>query len=205
MNFTKKAIISTFEELLTERPLSKITVKDIVERCGINRNTFYYYFEGIPSLIESITRNIADEIISAHSKFGSPIDCVAPVVRYCQAHRTEILHIYRSVPRESFQAQVDRTALYIVREYVDTTTADLFSGESPERDILIRYYKCTLVGVILDWLDAGMRYDLLAGAASICELFAGAGKQAFLKCVDSEPVFTTSNGRPGGAFPAIPR
>ena len=150
MNFTKKAIISTFEELLTERPLSKITVKDIVERCGINRNTFYYHFEGIPALIESITKNIADEIISTHSKFGSPMDCMTPIVRYCEAHRTEILHIYRSVPRESFQAQVDRIALYIVRP------------------------------------DAGMKYDLLAGAASICELFAGAGKQAFLKCVDAQ-------------------
>lgn len=186
MNFTKKAIISTFEELLAERPLSKITVKDIVERCGINRNTFYYHFEGIPALIESITKNIADEIISTHSKFGSPMDCMTPIVRYCEAHRTEILHIYRSVPRESFQAQVDRIALYIVREYVDTTTADLFSGSSRERDILIRFYKCAMVGVVLDWLDAGMKYDLLAGAASICELFAGAGKQAFLKCVDAQ-------------------
>lgn len=92
MNFTRKAIISTFEELLNERPLSKITVKDIVERCGINRNTFYYHFEGIPSLLETMAVNLADEIIAAHAKFGSPMDCVTPIVRYCEAHRTEILN-----------------------------------------------------------------------------------------------------------------
>ena len=40
--FTKEIIAKTFTELLDEKPMSKITVKDIVERCGVNRNTFYY-------------------------------------------------------------------------------------------------------------------------------------------------------------------
>ena len=40
--FTKRAIMETFIKLLGEHPLDKITVKDIVEECGVNRNTFYY-------------------------------------------------------------------------------------------------------------------------------------------------------------------
>ena len=52
--FTKKAIIDAFVELISERPLSKITVKDIVTRCGVNRNTFYYYFEDIYALIDEL-------------------------------------------------------------------------------------------------------------------------------------------------------
>ena len=43
--FTKEIIAKTFTELLDEKPMSKITVKDIVERCGVNRNTFYYHFK----------------------------------------------------------------------------------------------------------------------------------------------------------------
>ena len=41
-NFTRRAIKEAFTSLLEERPLNDITVKDIVERCGINRNSFYY-------------------------------------------------------------------------------------------------------------------------------------------------------------------
>lgn len=41
--FTKEIIAKTFTELLDEKSMSKITVKDIVERCGVNRNTFYYH------------------------------------------------------------------------------------------------------------------------------------------------------------------
>ena len=53
-NFTKAAIKQAFIQLLDERPLKQITVKDIVEQCGINRNSFYYHYQDIPSLIQEI-------------------------------------------------------------------------------------------------------------------------------------------------------
>lgn len=31
-------------QLLETKTLEKITVKDIVARCGVNRQTFYYHF-----------------------------------------------------------------------------------------------------------------------------------------------------------------
>lgn len=37
MNRTKSAITNAFWQLLEEKPYSKITVKDIVDRCQINR------------------------------------------------------------------------------------------------------------------------------------------------------------------------
>ena len=42
--FAKREIKNSFIKLLTERPISQITVKDIVEDCGVNRNSFYYHF-----------------------------------------------------------------------------------------------------------------------------------------------------------------
>ncbi len=51
-NFTERAIKETLIKLLNDRPLSQITVKDIVEECGINRNSFYYHFQDLPSLVK---------------------------------------------------------------------------------------------------------------------------------------------------------
>ena len=39
---TQTIITETFIDLLTQKPLDKITVKDIIEKADINRNTFYY-------------------------------------------------------------------------------------------------------------------------------------------------------------------
>ncbi|MCR5520506.1 MAG: TetR/AcrR family transcriptional regulator, partial [Lachnospiraceae bacterium] len=49
-NFTKNAIKQTFVTLLEEKPYNEITVKEIVSRCGINRNSFYYHYQDLPTL-----------------------------------------------------------------------------------------------------------------------------------------------------------
>ena len=51
---TKQAIRQAFIELLNERPLDKISVKDIAERSTVIRNTFYYYYADIYALVEEI-------------------------------------------------------------------------------------------------------------------------------------------------------
>ena len=59
--FTKEIIARTFTELLEEKSMAKITVKDIVERCGVNRNTFYYHFRDIPDVVEFILKKKWDD------------------------------------------------------------------------------------------------------------------------------------------------
>ena len=41
---TKRAIADSLKELTKEKPFDKISVKDISEKCGINRQTFYYHY-----------------------------------------------------------------------------------------------------------------------------------------------------------------
>ena len=45
--YTKKLIMSTFQEMLEELPFDKITVTALVKRAGISPNTFYYHYQDI--------------------------------------------------------------------------------------------------------------------------------------------------------------
>lgn len=196
MNRNKQAIIDTFWELLEERPLSKITVKDLAERCQINRNTFYYHFQDIPLLLECTVQDWGNRMASSHSKFGSPIDCIAPFAEEAAQRKRALLHIYRSVQREQFLAALDRISLSIVTDYVDNVTRGLALPDQ-DRVLLIRYYKCLLSGVLLDWLDHDMDYDLKAATARLCTLFSGSGKQAFLRSAGCEGNFLSTTGNQG--------
>ena len=51
---TKNAIRKGFLDLLEQRPLDKISVVDIADHCGVNRNTFYYYYCDIYALIREL-------------------------------------------------------------------------------------------------------------------------------------------------------
>lgn len=183
MNYTKKAIMDAFWLLLDEKPFNKITVKDIVDLCQLNRNTFYYHFHDIPELLEYIVKRDADSIIHTYHKFGSPMDCLAPLIEKCTNRKRAILHIYRSVHREAFLNQLDRIILYVVTQYIDTVTSGL-SLSAKDHELFIRFYKCTLTGIFLDWLNSGMEYDLSVPFMRICYLFDNAGKQAFLKSAE---------------------
>ena len=41
---TKRALASSLKELMKAQPLTKISVGDICEKCGMNRKSFYYHF-----------------------------------------------------------------------------------------------------------------------------------------------------------------
>ncbi len=174
MNYRKEAIAEAFLQLLDERPFDKITVKDIVERCGVNRNTFYYHFQDIPSLLEEILKNRIDTLVEKHCSVDSLQDCISVTVQYFIENKKAVMHVYRSLPRDVFISHLDHLLLYLVREYI----ANIVGGmkiRQDDKELIIRFYKCMLVGIFLDWLSAGMNYDLLKDSMRMCQLFDDAG------------------------------
>ena len=67
-DITKRDISASLKKILCEKNLSKITVQDIADDCGINRQTFYYHFQDILSLyrsdISKIDRNYRSKVLS---------------------------------------------------------------------------------------------------------------------------------------------
>ena len=53
-DITKKALADTLKKLGAIKDLDKITISDIVESCGVNRQTFYYHFDDKNELLKWI-------------------------------------------------------------------------------------------------------------------------------------------------------
>lgn len=67
---TKKAIYRAFAQLLSEKNINDITIKDIADRADINRKTFYNYYDGICELTGEIENKIIDnfeKVIREHN------------------------------------------------------------------------------------------------------------------------------------------
>lgn len=160
-NFTKKAIKETFVALLDERPLNRITVKDIVEACGINRNSFYYHFEDLPALLEEIIAERVQDLISDHPSIDSMKDSFDAALEFVLDHRRAVLHIYNSMSRDVFERYLMEVCRYVVETYIDAAFADQEIGQE-DKDMLIRYHKCACFGHIIDWLNTGMKDDVSA-------------------------------------------
>lgn len=166
-NFTQKAIKETFIKLLEERPLSEITIKDIVEICGINRNSFYYHYQDLPSLIEEIVKEEAEAIIHKYPSVNTIVECFDALIEFASHRKRAIMHIYRSMSREVFERNLMELSEYFVHNYVETVFTD---KDIPKEDqsTVLTYYKCVGFGLIIDWLNNGMTEEY---AQSIRRIF----------------------------------
>ena len=99
---TEQAIKASLLKLLAERPLSRITVKDIVEDCGINRNSFYYHFADIPTLLEQIITDQAEKIIADHPTVETLEQCMEVAISFALDYKKAALHIYNSANRDFY-------------------------------------------------------------------------------------------------------
>ncbi len=171
-SFTRDAIKEAFIRLLEEKPLSDITVKKIVEECGINRNSFYYHFQDMPALIEEIIREESDAVIEKYPSVNSIVDCFDATTEFASNHRRAILHIYRSTNRELFERYLMKTCAYFVRRYVENIIkgSDIDSLIEKNTDLVVSYYKCLCFGMVIDWLDSGMKDDMVQAFRKIFQL-----------------------------------
>lgn len=101
MNRTKHAIVATFWQLLEEKTYNKITVQDIVDRCHVNRNTFYYHFHDIPSLAEWSVEIWADEVIKNRGSFDSLTHCIIYMAEECTKEEKGAFYIFFVLQKKS--------------------------------------------------------------------------------------------------------
>lgn len=184
-SFTQDAIKKSFIKLLNEKPFNKITVKDIVVDCGINRNSFYYHFDDIPSLLEQILLDETGEIVQSPSAQNSIYECLIKAIDFALKNKTAVIHIYNSANREMFEQYLNRVSERAVSDYINSLSAD-YDINDDDKEVLILYYKCQLVGFVIDWLGGGMKYDLCIKLRRLCELYEGSMETAFKRADNSK-------------------
>ncbi len=168
-DFTKKAIRDSFVKLLNEKPLSQITVRDIVDDCGVNRNTFYYHYQDLPQLLESIVEDDLRRVMRDYLTVDSMEECIDAVIGFALENRKAVMHIYHSGKREIYEKYQWKICEHIVTIYVDGMLA---GREVPEQDrkLVIDYLKCVCFGLVTGWMEGGMRSDIQTDFHRICEL-----------------------------------
>lgn len=180
-NFTKKAIRESFLKLLNDRPLSQITVKDIVADCGVNRNTFYYYFQDIPKLIEEIFTEDLETIIMKYPTIEKIEDCLDAVINSALSKKRAVLHIYNSVNREIYEQYLWKVCEHVISKYINT----ILNGRKVSKsdiDIIKKYLESVGFGIISGWLRTGMNDDIRNTLERICEIKKGMVEKMISRC-----------------------
>ncbi len=155
---TKRALEQSLKNLLLKKPLTKITVGDITEDCGINRMTFYYHFKDIYDLVEWSCLEDAKRALEEKKTYDTWQQGFLQIFKAVQENKPFILNVYRCVHREQvekyLQPLVDQLLLNVINEEAAGITV-----RDEDKQFIAQVYSYMFIGLMLDWIKDDMRED----------------------------------------------
>lgn len=171
-SFTEKEIKNAFINLLNKKPVKKITVKEIVEECGVNRNTFYYHFEDIPQLLEEIIKDNMGDIATQYSQIYSIEDCLNSIIELALKNKKLISNIYSSANRDLFEIYEWKICEQLAKICIDKTLKGRQISETYYQ-IILSDIKCVSFGFLMNWLENGMKEGIYEEIHLLCQIKEG--------------------------------
>ena len=152
-NAMKYALAQSLKKLLSTRKLDKITVKDIAEDCGVNRQTFYYYFRDIYDLLEWNFCDATERLIRSGLDHGDWRSGVKAVTEYLKENRTLFWNAYHSISHESVSDFLKRTLRPHILSAVREEAKGLEWEPCQENvDFVADIFTLTAAGIVMEWI-----------------------------------------------------
>ncbi len=153
---TKESLGAALKQMLTVKPIDKITVKDLVEICGVNRQTFYYHFDGVYDLLEWVFEEDANRVLPSEVVYEHWRDDVMMFFKYLADNSVFALNIYNSNSRIYMLRYFKRRLQGCIRSFAIIVS----EGKNIDRtdfEFVVEFYANGIVGLISQWLDLGMQ------------------------------------------------
>lgn len=97
------AIAESFNSLVRQRGIDKVTVKAVIEDCGISRQTFYYHFQDIMDVVEWCARQAVAHMVERSLAAASPQEALAELIRSTAENYTLLRKLMNSQRHEQIQ------------------------------------------------------------------------------------------------------
>lgn len=156
-NKTKGALVEALKELLNETTLDHITVKEIVDRAGVSRQTFYYHFEDIYQMLDWAFQNALNQLFEMPAEDWH--DRLTKEIAYLRENRVLAMNVYRSLGAEYFGKGLDRAIRPLIKEALRDVEYHI-TLDKEEEEFAISFFIYGASGMIIQWLHEGMPYHL---------------------------------------------
>ena len=158
-----------FLALLEEKDFAYITVKEICERAGVNRSTFYLHYETVNDLLTESARYIINKLIANMPQDSAEFieriqtrpleelrlitpEYLTPYLNFIKEHS----RIFRTSVEHSSVLGMDDAYLALNR-HVFTPILDRFRVPPSEQKYMMPFYIHGLMGIINEWLKDDCR------------------------------------------------
>lgn len=153
---TKQAMAAALKELMAQKPVEKISIREITARCGMKRQNFYYHFEDIYDLMRWMFRK---EALSLLQKMEGTLlwqESVLQLFQYLEENRAVCLCALKSLGRNDMKRFFEADVHAVIGRTILQMAEKLggLDGNIPAAwpELLTHFYVISLIGMMESWL-----------------------------------------------------
>lgn len=157
---TKKLLKNGLAELMKEKPIKNITVRELSELVDINRGTFYLHYKDIYDMVEQIQDELFTEfnqIIEEH-EFDNTDNSLFPMLVDIFKHIADNAEMVQSLIGKNGSAIFVDKLKNVVKE---KCLSNMYTTLKPDKNIEFKYFYFFVIsgciGIFHEWLNNGMK------------------------------------------------
>lgn len=167
----KAMIAQKLGELLEQKNLDKITVRELVEACHISRQTFYYHFHDLMEVVEWNQHKVLEKALQRDFSQKNSKEAIKEIVTDVLEHKELILQLLESRQHDEIIQLFLDTVHFQLREILHKK-APVVSIPPMDAEMLLDFYSTGIVGIMIGALKkkevnvellSTQLYRLLAG------------------------------------------
>ena len=151
---SKRMLKDALLSLLKEKRLMDVTIKELCDRSGINRSTFYRHYDNVSDLLDEVIDDIANLVITTSNSSLKDPDNTTSYIRSVLMFFRDHSEYDPLISSENFT--MDILAKRIEEEMIRT----LPIKNSRHQRYLVRYLMSGSYGIIKSWIVNGRKEDV---------------------------------------------
>ena len=156
VKYTLMVIRESFIQLLKQKPISKITIKEICEEADINRATFYAHYLDQYDLLSQIENDVIDDINQYLSSYDfkniaeAPYEMLEKILEYIKenAGLFELLLL---------NANADIKFRKRITEIIGQQHFLAITPDKKDSEYVYLFFANCAIGVILKWIEGSVK------------------------------------------------
>lgn len=150
---TKKAIHKAMAQLIAEKDINDITVKEISDLADINRKTFYNYYSGIYQLVDEMEDRVVEYFAGLIKKTDFEKALADPSIVFDMLYETIREHVdfIDALFADGRNASLMHKVISKLIEMTSDAAAETFHVDPAKAEIIVRFIFAGEIAVYQNW------------------------------------------------------
>ena len=151
--------------LLDKKEYEYISIKEICEKAGVSRSTFYLHYVSMDDLLKETIKMVNDKFASSLVKPETEKELVSSVLtvdKYLRPYLLFVknnLKIYRLIHEKSELFDISKQSKHLYTSLFDKILSN-FGVKDNEKKYIFRFYVEGVLGIIKEWISSSCKDDM---------------------------------------------